>query len=422
MRPQHFTLLLLLACSVVALAQEGPSFSEEDTKRNEKRWQWHQPYAEVCLQNGDTLAGQPLHFDMDTLYLLPSRSIPLLPDTDMLSIPFTRIDSIWIERGGRITMAQTSGIILGIAAGTLAGFAVAGPVGALLGGNVIGVSGGFAGAGLHNKSCSEELHLNKDDPGYQEELNTLRKWSVFKDSLVFSNDLSDLPAHSQAMRRAYPEKKFRISLAMNWGPPMMKNRLAAALEDAGLPPWNDYWDRGLGSELIDLSLKVSHHWKAGLSCMWTYESVVIANSYAYEVDKTDYTYVLDFTDIRLYGEYVFRPVDRFFTSRKELYVGGGLVLSLPQLYTDIYLADVPENGIYRSANRNLKASLLGLQCRAGYHHYLARNFSLSGGLEVNLYPDLKVPELEAQYGTVAMSAHRLNYSHFRLKIGAHLYF
>jgi hypothetical protein len=140
----------------------------------------------------------------------------------------------------------------------------------------------------------------------------------------------------------------------------------------------------------------------------------------------NYNYALMLSDLNLYMEYVIHPVDRFFTRRSEFLVGGGLIYSMPQVYFSYYVEE-PMNWDQPSYNpqytdRNYSTSLPGLQVRAAYHYYPFRNFSLSGGLLVNLYQNLDVPEQLTWDGTLILRAHQLNYSTVRLKIGAHLYF
>ncbi len=121
------------------------------------------------------------------------------------------------------------------------------------------------------------------------------------------------------------------------------------------------------------------------------------------------------------------PVDRFFTRRHEILAGAGFIASFPrigfysyrELQGDPYFSEDAEMG---ETNKPL-----GMQLRAFYHYYPFRNVSVSAGLEVNFYQDLKVPAVffpsdEAVDLPPLLEAHELNYSSLRFKLGLHLYF
>lgn len=63
--------LVLLAFSFVLVAQEAVQFTPKDLQNISKRWSKYHPEAEVFLQNGDTLIGQPISFNMQELLLVP---------------------------------------------------------------------------------------------------------------------------------------------------------------------------------------------------------------------------------------------------------------------------------------------------------------------------------------------------------------
>ena len=63
--------LSLIGFSFTLLAQEAIQFSPKDLKHISKRWSKYQPKAEVLLHNGDTLEGQPIHFNMEEFYIFP---------------------------------------------------------------------------------------------------------------------------------------------------------------------------------------------------------------------------------------------------------------------------------------------------------------------------------------------------------------
>lgn len=63
--------LFLLTFSFVLIAQEAVQFTPKDLQNISKRWSKYHPKAEVFLENGDTLIGQAISFNMQELLLLP---------------------------------------------------------------------------------------------------------------------------------------------------------------------------------------------------------------------------------------------------------------------------------------------------------------------------------------------------------------
>ncbi len=76
--------LCLVSFSFALLAQDAIQFNPDDVNRISKRWSKYHPEAEVLLLSGDTLSGQPVHFDMQKLLLYPSDSLPLDLEGKML--------------------------------------------------------------------------------------------------------------------------------------------------------------------------------------------------------------------------------------------------------------------------------------------------------------------------------------------------
>ena len=82
-------------------AQDSIPFSTPDQKVIAERWSRLQPFADVVLNNGDTLA----------IYL--STNLPY-GMAGIRFIPLSDIDRVVLNRGGRSTMALTTGITVGI--------------------------------------------------------------------------------------------------------------------------------------------------------------------------------------------------------------------------------------------------------------------------------------------------------------------
>ncbi len=421
--------IVLVTQSLNLYAQNPTPLSPKQQEKIEKRWIWYQPSAEVLLKSGDTLIGQPIHFNMDEFFILPSEALPLGLEGRLKVIPSAEIERIWLSKGGRITAAQTGGIIIGIAAGTGLGALIGGPVGALIGGNVLGVSGGFAGKALHKSASNEEVWLTPSSLDYEKDLIKLRTWSVFEDSLLFTDDLKKLPAYSSAVRKAFPQKHFRISMGVNLGMRgFLEQNMRDVLEASGLPEWNESYSRMLGLEYVDFSWRVHPHWIVGGGLMTDLAdlfSIYYYPDYSETATNVDYSYWMSLTDVRLYTEYVLKPVDHFFSRRSEFIFGGGAIISLAETSYS-YSESNQVTAMYWNSSLHERHTVFGLQFRGAYHYYLARNFSLSGGLEVNLYQNLKLPGLELPEGypgeVFGFADHTINYSTLRFKFGAHLYF
>ncbi len=424
-----FTLVALTISAFFLNAQDSVSFSPEQQEKILKRWIWYQPSVTVALKGGDTLVGQPIHFNMEEFLVYSSDSLPLGMEGHLSVIPVDEIERVWITRGGRITISQTAGIVLGIAGGAGLGLAIGGPVGALIGGNLLGVGGGFAGKAIYRSASNEEVCLNPGSLDYEKDLQKLRTWSVFEDSLIHTDDLEKLPEYSEAVRRAFPKKHLRITMGINCRLiSSMEKSVKEVIKSSGLPDGYKSYGSPFGLEYLDFSWRLRPHWIVGGGFMRELgglENYSYYSSYSETTVNTYSSYWVDLTDFRFYTEYVLNPVNRFFTTNSEFLFGAGLIISLPTTSYDYSEYD-PLSADHWSVYLYEKHTIPGIQLRAAYHIYLSRNFSLSGGLEANLYQSLKLPGLEppADYDGeyYGFRDHSLNYSSFRLKLGAHLYF
>lgn len=346
----------------------------------------------------------------------------------MLAVPFSDIEKVWLQRGGPVTPALTTGIILGIGVGMAIGGAISSPAGMLILGNAVGVLGGMAGRASFTSRTSAELELKPYQIKYPDELNKLHEWSVFNDSLIFTDDINLLAEYSGSLRRLFPQKHFRFTFGINGGFNSIEDEMRDAISSSGLPPWEDFIQGGLGFEYLDFSWRFNQRWIIGAGIMSNYGYLGYAYYYAeYEPVKEirHYEYTLNLNDFRFYLEYVFSPVNRFLTERTEFLVGGGLILSRPKVNFAYLYEEDPETGSYWYGSNDIY-TIPGFQIRASAHVYLFRNLSISGGVEMNLYQNLDVPAVmpppESQQSQPILNAHSLNYSTVRFRLGAHLYF
>ena len=412
-------------------AQDSIPFSSPEQKVIAKRWSRLQPFADVVLNNGDTLKGQPLNFDMDTLAIYPSTNLPY-GMAGIRFIPLSDIDRVVLNRGGRNAMALTTGITVGIVAGIAAGFAISGPGAALILGNVGGGGLGLIAKNIHDTQTFAELDLKSYNLDYNEELVKLQKWSVFEDSLLLTNNMLELPHQSKAIRRVFQPKHFRISFALNVGfNSGLEEDILNVIKSAGLPLPQYSNHTAMGFEFLDFAWRFNNRWIIGGGLMINRDDLV---SYPYNYENYNYEepgvkhyhYSLGLKDFRVYAEYAIWPVDWFPVRRTELLLGGGFIVSRPNTYFSCYYLNDPityDDGYVDAGNTY---TIFGAQLRASFHVYVLQNISLSLGMEGNLYQNLEISSVDLS-GSIPeipdeLPAHSLNYSTVRLKLGAHISF
>jgi len=425
---KRFFLIIFLGLGLLLTAQD---FSALENHMNKQRWDWHQPRVEVYMKGGDTLRGQPVHFTGTELSILPSRILPVRIGNQLVRISLEDVEGIYINRGGRITLAQTSGILIGIGAGTAVGMTLGGPIVALLAGNALGVGLGLAGTGLHNSMTRDLLFLIPEHPEYPQELEKLRRWSVFPDSLVLARDLRSLPEHSTAIRRAFPQKHFRVSVRANAGFSMLKNTFSQVIHSGALPSPESESYTCIGTSMLDLSWRFRNRIILGGEWMLSRNDMAYAGYYYYDPsdpgNQRNYTYWVGIQELRFYADWVFMPMDRFFTRHHEIVAGAGFIASFPRTSFYSYREISSDPHISESAELGETNKPLGFQLRAAFHYYPFRNVSVSAGLEMSLYQDMKVPDVYYPSDAAAglppfLEAHDLNYSSFRFRLGVHMYF
>lgn len=430
MRLKPFLFFFFLSTQFFTLSAQDPiEFNSEDSLIISKRWAKLQPKVVVSLTSGDAIEGQAIHFDMERLLILPSMAMPLELEDQAVSIPIENILGVVLDRGGRSTMALTSGIASGTVGGIALGLAVGGPVGAIILGNLGGVGLGLAAKGIHEGQTHAELELKDYNLNYNEECLKLQKWSVFEDSLILTEAISDLPDHSRAIRSVFQPKHFRISFGISTGFCDLEDDVYDALESAGLPGPIDSWHNNMGFEFIDFAWRFKNRWIVG-GGMLQYRNDMVAIQYYTSnwesVGIQNYNYRVNQTDFRVYAEYAPWPIEWFPVKRTEILFGGGLIVSRADSHFSYdYLHDsLSWDNTYFGIDE--RKTIFGIQARASAHVYLTQNISLSLGLEGNLYQDLESPVVSLPENDPAMpdefSLPSLNYSTVRIKLGAHISF
>lgn len=410
-------------------AQDSIQVASPEQKVIDERWSRLQPFADVVLNNGDTLKGQPLNFDLDTLVIYPSTRLPYNM-VGVRYIPLSDIDQVVLNRGGRSAMALTAGITVGIVAGIAAGFAISGPGAALILGNVGGGGLGLIAKNIHETQTFAELDLKSYNLDYNKELLMLQKWSVFEDSLLLTNNMLELPHLSKAIRGVFQPKHFRISFALNGGfTGGLEEDMLNVIQSAGLPEPQDFWHTAMGFEFLDFAWRFNNRWIIGGGLMVNREDLFSLNYYNYNYEEPGvqyYNYSVGLKDFRVYAEYALWPIEWFPAKRTELLVGGGFIVSRPNTY--FYCSYLNDTITYDESYVGAwdTYTIFGAQLRVSFHVYVAQAISFSVGMEGNLYQNLEIPSVDLS-GSIPeipdeLPAHSLNYSTVRLKVGAHISF
>lgn len=115
-----------------------------------------------------------------------------------------------------------------------------------------------------------------------------------------------------------------------------------------------------------------------------------ASIYAYSHEQnsdSSYDCYIKFTEHRIYSEYAFIRVDRYFTKKYELLAGAGYLMGRPEWSCSYYFNDYtdPENWIFDNSRHSQEDNLHGVQLRSAFHYYLFPGFSLWAGVEANLF-------------------------------------
>ena len=408
-------------------------FTEQECEKIQERWDKFQPRVDLITFTGDTITGQLIFTNEVEVVLYPCHDIILGTDLlkDLIYIPFSEIDNVLLRTGGPAANGLISGAIIGGGVGFLGGlvlvpgWSIIPPI--VLG--TLGVGGGlWIGNKIQNSNRSAILDLDQDNPEYAEEQLKLKKKAIFTDSIVLSQDINHVINHSRIMRHCFPDKHFRISFGLNVGRNVVKTDLEEMFASTTLPPMNEYRHEPLAIEFYDFSWRFQDRFIVGGQLFLNMGYTYLWSDYNYSsshYDEIYYNYTIQLFEGRLYFDYVFRPVDRFFTKHFEFLAGGGIIFASPSVnfnygYTSETMGDWGVSEFDNSCN------IKGVQLRSAFHYYPFPGFSLSAGLEGNLHQSITIPARElptsAPGVTISMPEHKLNFSAFRFKIGASLYF
>ena len=376
---------LFIASGFVLNGQEPgeSSFTPEKWIGIQQRWMRSQPVIMVRTDSGAQYSGQPVHADIDTLYLFPATDFPVGSDwySKVQRVPFSDIDHVLLQRGGnRFTRARRS----------------------------------------------VSLVVPRTDKLYTSPFQAIRVASVYSDSLVQPSVLKEAFAHSKVLRQVFPKKHLRISFGLGVGGNNAIFDAEKALRDLPLSNPYSYQDR-VSPGFLDVSWRFGGRYIVGGQLAARNLSYFLSGNSNVPDNYSNYNNNISFSERRLYAEYVFFPIDRFFTHRYELVTGAGFLMGKADWFMRYYFDDYvdPDNWITGEETHEQKDNLFGLQLRSAFHFYLFPGFSLWTGVEANLYKPWTIEALEFPSSDpnapILLQEHTLDFSGIRIKFGVSIY-
>lgn len=362
--------------------QQG--FTPEQWTKISDKWLSSQSAVMVSTYEGKHLFGQPVHAGLYTLYLSESTILPVGPDwfASIHEIPFHEIEKVLVQKGGNLaTRAKKS---------------------------------------KEYRIPKKSMYVSQ---GYQE----LKKSSIFRDSLVYPDKIEDAFLHSPALRQVYPIKRLRISISAGFGGDGVTADARAALEASPLPRPEDGYGSTAAIEILDVSWRFMNRIIIGGQLAARNTSGTL---YAYnnrEFFYSSYNYDVNYLEHRLYAEYAFFHVDRYFTKRWELLAGAGALFGRPQwsLYYNYDEYSDPDNPVYGEERLEQADPLMGFQIRSAFHLYIFPGFSLWSGLEANFIGPWTIHQVEIPSNIpsvpIVLQEHTLSFSSVRFKLGVSIY-
>ena len=404
-------------------------FTEFEWKKIQKRWDKYQPRANVILLTGDTITGQLIYANENKVILYPSDKIMLNTDqfADLIYVPIKDIDEIFLMKGGPVSTGLITGIIIGGGTGFLIGVLI-GQGWTILPAILLSTGGAAGGAWLGSKVQrsvrTSTLKMDKDGSDYKRKNAKLQRSAVYRDSLTYYQDIYQMIDHSKAMRRCFPKKHFRVSFGISMGFNTTKDDLTEMLESTTLPPMDEFRHGPLAFEFYDFSWRFASRYIAGVSMFLNKGSY----TYLFHSDYSNngsshYSYDIQVFGAQIYGDYVIKPVNRFFTKPIEFTAGVGILLGSPVITFNYgYYFDNDE--FYYRYNEN--HNIFGVQLRAAFYYYPFPGFSVSIGLQGNIYENVIIPAMILPTHDPAVSVdipeHKLHFSSLRVKSGISIYF
>ncbi len=359
-------------------------FEPESWNQIRDRWIWSQPAIVVYTYQGKHLSGQPVHAGIDTLYLYASTALPVGSDWygKLHKITFKEIDKVLVQKGGnRVTRS--------------------------------------------NRSVGYQIP--KKDKYFTKGFQEVKRSAVYRDSLVHPRQMKEAFPHSPVMRQVFPHKHFRISVSVGMGGGSVDNDAREALLASPLTTPEGGYGSTASPDIIDISWRFLDRVIVGGQLVSRNFSTTL---YAYSqagLSSNSYHYDVNFYEHRLYAEYAFFNLDRYFTRRWELLVGAGFLMGKPSwdFYYQYDDGSDPDNFIYEEERYEQDGSLYGVQSRTAFHYYFFPGLSLWTGLEANFYKPWTIDSVAVPSGDpsapLVLQEHTLSFSSVRFRFGVSIY-
>lgn len=378
------SLLMVFSLNLRGQEVREIGFDQEDWALIQNRWIRAQPAIMVLSGSGTHFSGQPIHAAIDTLYLFPATVLPVGPDWygKVQRIPFNDIDKVLLQKGGnRVTRSHRA----------------------------------------------VSLQVPKSDKFFTSPFQAVRKASVYSDSLVEPQRLEDAFLHSKVLRQAFPDKHFRISVGLGFGGDRATGDAEKAIRQSQLPDPDGSNGNSVAVDLLDLSWRFMDRFIVGGQLLARgFPSSIYGGNYM-EYESTSYHCKICFIEHRVYAEYAFFHVDRYFTRKFELLAGAGFLMGKPKWSISYSYDDFtdPDSFIFDEVEQVHEGYLKGLQLRSAFHYYFFPGFSLWTGLEANLYKPWVVEAVEWPISDpdapITLQEHALSFSGIRFKFGVSIY-
>lgn len=406
-------------------SEYGLTISEWD--RVNERWSKFQPRITVVTLAGDTIMGQLISASSEGITVFQGDSLPFsdIIEGKTEEINVDDIHEIIFTKGGDHSIAVVSGVIVGGGIGLIAGILLAqgwSIIPPIVLGTGLATGGAFLFKAIDNNGRT--LMLNADDTPTKKRryLGKLAENAVLTDGYVADGSFNQFAKMSRSVRKAFPDKHFRISTGISKGPIFFEKGIDKMILAASMPPVVSY-SMIPYIDLVDLSWRFSDRFIAGGQVLITTDNPGEFRNYSSDSIKY-YGSILN-SEQRLYFEYSPWPVTRAFAKKFELLLGTGVVFT--ESGFSIYYAYRPEYSVQDIwIDRSYYASLMGLHLRSALHYYFMPGFSVSAGVEGNIMQRLQIESFQlpssvpSEQFTIPDS--RINFSNFRFKAGVNIYF
>ncbi len=404
--------------NIVAIKPEKPEFTEAEWEKIQKKWDIMQPSADVILITGDTIRGQLIYANNETIIIYPSNELMINPDQfdDMVRIPINDIDRVILlkMKEGSNTAGMVTGMVIVGAAGVITGLLISDgwsliPAIALGAGGI--ALGGWVGSKIQKAKRNSTVILNTN--AKKNKINKFQNLSIYNDT-VFYQDINQMREHSKIMRQAFPKKRFRIYFGLNAGSSATTKALIEPHNSTDRPTIKEHDYTIMYFDFFNISWRFANRYIVG----WNYfksrddYTLIYYNDPTGETKKS-YHYYNNANGTILYLDYVIKPITKYFTKKTEFSVGAGLLHLKPDVH---YIYNSWDNLKNNNEYFQKEYSIYGLQLRTAAFYYIFPGMSISVGLQGNIYQNITINS-----GIVNLPEHTLKFSSIRATFGIGFY-